>query len=210
VSRAFRLLPAMLILATALPESASANDCACPTVRAFGKGNTSCSASESDGRCTIDFNLFDPRAEAVAANLLRSAGLEVVQPPPIPTVQALIEIGQRDPDLLADAVLVYLMVAAADQAIDTSADSSRGAQDVARLARPLRKQISSEFSPDTTQRWLATPDSQLGQTQPQVNSFSDNQVVLAPGCLEIRTDRFWAMFKASWSPLRVRPRCGRE
>jgi hypothetical protein len=202
-----------LLCATLLSVSASANDCACPTVKAYGKGNTSCSASESDGRCTIDYNLFTPAAEQKAAELLGAASSSRIQaPPPGASVQALMELSLGGETLLVDAVLVYLMVATADRVLDSdTADISGAARDVVRIVTPFRAQIANAFSAAGTRQWLGTPDEKLRGVSPpaEASSFSDNQLTLAPGCMEVRTTSFWAMFKASWSPMRFTPRCGR-
>jgi hypothetical protein len=191
-------------------DTAQANDCRCQTVPALGKGNTSCSTSESAGTCTIDYNLFSPLADERSTQILRAAGLaSVQQPPPGLPIQGLLEIAQRSPNQLADYVLVYLFVATADRAIDSNARFDDEARDVIRLTAPLRPQIQNVFGTEQAQQWLPVPDDRVRQgPNAPAASFADNQVTLAPGCIEVRTSRFWTMFKASWSPARIRPHCG--
>jgi hypothetical protein len=59
-----------LIIALMSISASAKVQCSCPKVPADGEGNTSCSASESGGRCTIDFNLFGLESERRAAQLL--------------------------------------------------------------------------------------------------------------------------------------------
>ncbi|WP_050385880.1 hypothetical protein [Bradyrhizobium pachyrhizi] len=194
-------------------EGAHANDCACPTVQANGKGNTSCSASESNNHCTVDYNLFSPASEQAAAELLAKGGMSVQTPPPINTLQALEQLALQGGDRLTDAVLVYLLVATADRAIDGALNNSADiAQELVQIVRPYRSQIGTAFSGENMQRWLPEPDQRLRGGNPGVNVdvLVGNQLIIAPGCVEVSTTRFWAMFKASWSPMRFTPQCRRR
>lgn len=214
--RAFLLSVSLALgsVAALLPwQGARANDCACPTIQANGKGNTSCSTSESNNRCTIDYNLFSPAAEQTAAELLAKGGMPVQTPPPINTLQALEQLAVQGGDRLTDAVLVYLMVATADRAIDGALNNSGDiAQDVVQIVRPYRNQIGQAFSGENMQRWLPEPDQRLRGGNPGVNVdvLAGNQLTIAPGCVEVSTVRFWVMFKASWSPMRFTPQCRRR
>jgi hypothetical protein len=38
--------------------------------------------------------------------------------------------------------------------------------------------------------------------------FADSNIVVTPGCVEIRVDELWVMYKAFWSPARASPQCG--
>lgn len=202
-----------LIILLLFAEQASANDCGCPTIAANGKGNTSCSTSESNGRCTIDYNLFSPAAERLAAELLAKGGMSVQTPPSdVNSVRNLLELALQGGNRLTDAVLVYLMVATADRSIDGSINNSADiASEVVRVVSPYRNQIEQAFSGESMQRWLSEPDDKLRGNRPPVdaNAFAGDQLMIAPGCIEVSTGRFWVMFKASWSPLRFAPRCRR-
>lgn len=195
-------------------QRAAANDCACPTVHANGKGNTSCSTSESAGLCTIDYNLFSPAAEQRAAQMLTEAGARAlhIPSPGIGTLQNLLLLSDRGGDELVDAVLIYLTVATADRTLDgTGGVSPDGIQGIVRTVTPHRDQIEAAFNGQNLRRWLETPTENLPTNPAQsglVQSFEDNQLVLAPGCIEVRRAGLWAMFKASWSPMRIKPRCG--
>jgi hypothetical protein len=202
------LAAAVIIAIFASNEPAAANDCHCPTVRAFGKGNTSCSSSETDARCIIDYNLFSPLAEGTAAEMLRTAGLpDVKQPPPGLPIQALAEVGRSNPENLVDYVLVYLFVAVAEQKIDFDANLDGPAKEIVNIVAPLRPRIQNAFAPAQMEQWLS--DDRLRQQGIPSPSLTDDRSVLAPGCFEVRAGGLWAMFKASWSPMRIRPRCGR-
>lgn len=47
--------------------------CKCPSIEAEGEGNSSCSAHESGGFCTIDFNEFPRALEQASAEIWRSS-----------------------------------------------------------------------------------------------------------------------------------------
>jgi DNA-binding transcriptional regulator YdaS (Cro superfamily) len=185
----------------------SAEECTCPTIPASGRGNTSCSGHESNGHCTLDYNLFSPIGEDQAAVMLREAGLkDLMQPPNAPTPNVL-ALMQADPKSLVDAVLVYLFVAAAEQQLDRHQNMSEQVTQLVQALTPLRPQIASAFGREVTQRWLV-PTKQINpQELPKSERLSDNRIVLAPGCIEGTVSGFWVMFKASWSPMRIRPRC---
>jgi hypothetical protein len=205
----------VLLCVTLLSTSAVANDCACPTVQANGKGSTSCSASESNGRCTIDYNLFSPAAEQLAGQLLTAGGLPQIRipSPGINTIQNLLELSQRGGPPLVDAVLVYLMVATADRIIDgTGGNATDSAvRDIVVIVTPFRDRIETAFNGENMTQWLGTPNEQIPANPAQFGLFTslaDNRLILAPGCIEVRSGNLWVMFKASWSAMRLKPRCG--
>src|SRR4051794_23155083 len=84
--------------------------CTCPKIAASGVGDTSCSASEADNKCTVDFNVFFER-ENRAVDLLSKAGVPQIRMPD-PTISANVVLQQyrSDPDRLVDAILIYLFV----------------------------------------------------------------------------------------------------
>jgi hypothetical protein len=192
-----------------------ANDCSCQTIMAFGHGNTSCSASELNSRCTIDYNLFSPVAEGRAAEMLRAAGLSTLQaPPPGTSVQALFQAEQAGQKALVDAVMVYLLVGAADHSIDTGQNLNEVAADIVRVLSTrtepsVNDRIADAFTRATAERWLNVPDDQLRDgIVPKAERFADNRITRAPGCIEVRLNHVWVMFKISWSAMRRMPRCG--
>ena len=196
-------------------NEALANDCVCQTVQANGKGNTSCSASESGGKCTIDYNLFSPAAEQRAAQLLTSSGVNqlVIPSPGTNTVQSLLELSDKGGADLVDAVLIYLMVATADRILDGTAEiSSQTLQGLVQTVTPYRNNIESAFNGQAMRQWLGTPTEKLSPNPVRdglTKSFGNrNDLVIAPGCIEVRRADLWVMFKAPWSPMRIRPRCG--
>lgn len=62
-----------LLLLVPWPTLAGEVQCNCPSVPAEGTGDTSCSATESNEVCTIDFNTFAIEDEQAALELLSDA-----------------------------------------------------------------------------------------------------------------------------------------
>src|SRR5438128_11197565 len=105
------MITLMTITATAKVQ------CSCPKISADGEGQTSCSTSESGGRCTIDCNLFGPESEKRAAELLIEYGrTKLTLPNPnLGADQALLLLSQGSREKLLDAILIYMTVAAGNQ-----------------------------------------------------------------------------------------------
>lgn len=187
--------------------SNAAVQCTCPTVTADGEGNTSCSASESGERCTIDFNLFGPVREERAAQILAEVTHEeIFRPDPAAsTVEGLTLAEQQG--RLVDAVLVYLVVAAADQAARRPDTINTG--NFSYVANEIREQprrIEAAFSKSAADSWLNVDDESLRRA-PRENPERYGGIILVPGCVEVQVNELWVMFKTYWSPARLLPRC---
>src|SRR5579859_7492450 len=106
-----RIMFGIVLIAASLCLGRSAlaeNRCTCPKVPALGVGDSSCSASESDGRCAVDFNLFGPEREQRAVDLLKPVlGRFEAPSSDMSSVDAIM---RSSPDQIVDFVLVYLVV----------------------------------------------------------------------------------------------------
>ena len=202
---------ALMIALMSSPVSAKVQ-CSCPTVSADGEGNTSCSASESAGRCTIDFNLFGLESEMRAAELLNNLGLKGLRIPD-PTLspsQSLAELSSSREEGLVDAVLIYMTVAAGNQyARIPQSVPLKSLTELVEAARSndLKRLIYEAFGRGARQEWLSYSDKDL-----TIRAIRDERVgraIVSPGCIEFTTsDGLWIMFKTNWSPARIVPRCG--
>lgn len=187
--------------------------CSCPTIRADGEGNTSCSAAESSGRCTVDFNLFGAEAEARAAQLLEANSLSprvtLFRPDSTrPSFEALIQLSRNSRDRMVDAVLIYLAVGAANQERRFSNSVSGSAlRELIRVAKSpdVSTAIERAFNDSAFSQWGRYSDSEIRVAQVPVSTHQS--ITIAPGCIEFRDQQVWLMFKAAWSPMRVIPRC---
>ena len=57
--------------------------CTCPTIPADGHGNTSCTGSEENNRCSLTYNQFRPDLVDKAVDVLRGAsGRDIERPEP--------------------------------------------------------------------------------------------------------------------------------
>lgn len=221
-TRHWRLIVGIvLIVFMALPASWPAHGqttCVCPNVKARGVGDTSCSASEDHGFCTVDFNLFGPKREDRALALLRESGAEALR---IPNPNApSSDLPQADPTRLLDYVLIYLTVALGDQfAAAGPSDSGRAMlRSLVEAAHDrnsaFRDDVMAAFGPKAARHLPSLPPEVL-QHQPPVEARRGEpvagfrQVRFSPGCIEIvGTDGVWLMFKTNWSLARSLPRCG--
>jgi hypothetical protein len=197
------ILAALLFIPT---PGVAATQCTCPTIAASGAGNTSCSASERENKCTVDFNVFFEREER-AIQLLGSAGVTISSRPD-PTANILQALGQVQgrPEQLADTILLYLMVALSAQ--PNAAENSGFIRDVRDAVRSSAPRLARAF--DVSLRLRTNDD--LRQSPPDNVSFesfsSGLRGRIVEGCIELAMDRTWVMFKANWSPYRLMPRCG--
>lgn len=162
--------------------------CNCPTIDAKGEGNTSCSASESNNECTIDYNLFAER-EQRANNLLNNAGVNLLVPNPRANS---IDLRNLHGSRRVDAVILYMSVAA-------SAQGSLVSTKLKHIVQRLR----NNFSTTINQAFTPVPPSSS-----KTILVNNSNVVISSGCVEMRVPGLWVMFKAQWSPFRAMPRCG--
>ncbi len=197
-------------------QSQSKPQCSCPTIPADGQGNTSCSVNESGGRCTIDYNLFGPENERRAAELLfKFSGRAIKAPDPnLSADEALQALSSKTGDELQDAILVYLAVAAGDQ------DSRyRGTVPLDQLkevveivkSTDVARLITENFSANQRLKWAEQSNDVLAKIELPA-PVTKNGATVSPGCIEFmtsnRSNRAWMMFKAKWSPTRIKPTCG--
>jgi hypothetical protein len=116
-----------------------ANDCACPRISASGQGNTSCSASEANNKCTIDNNIFYERERRSVEFLSRAdIGSLRIPDPSVSAAEAFLRLRGRN-DELVDAVLIYLMVAlSAQPSAGDLVPTARAIAEVVRSQGPIR------------------------------------------------------------------------
>jgi hypothetical protein len=184
--------------------------CACPQIPAIGVGNTSCSAAESGGRCTVDFNLFGPDREGRAAELLAGSGVSgLIRPDPnADAVNGLLNAASSGPGALRDTVLLYLMVSRADMDATPGA-IIRSIGTSFRENAALGEAINESFGRGAIEDYTHTSDAAL------LRSFRMRRIELpdlgvatfSPGCTEIAGRGLWVMFKAAWAAARLSPRC---
>lgn len=200
----FSLVLSAVFLLFADGPTWAVTQCTCPRVQASGVGNTSCSASESNGKCTVDFNIFFER-ENRAVDLLKRAGISSIHVPD-PRNNAVIGLanmrGRRDE--FVDAILIYLTVALSAQS---------NAND---LVPTVRQIIDAVRSSSMADRILQAFDPsgagflQPDRTNPVIENFPSRiRGRMVPGCMELFVDNAWVMFKTNWSPFSNAPRCGR-
>jgi hypothetical protein len=204
ISLIFYLLSASSVFAS--------NDCTCPKVPASGQGNTSCSASEANNRCTVDYNVFFER-ETRSVQFLSKLGIGSLKPPDpaLNSFDAFLRLRGRDQEV-TDAVLVYLMVALSAQ--PSASDLAPAAKIIADVVRSpnLSSRIIKAF--DYQDTGSAGSDESLLRSPPSNAVLEDFAALgsakgrIVSGCVEFYVRDVWVMFKAAWSPYRLQPRCG--
>lgn len=189
----------------------AANQCSCPSIAADGKGNSSCNATETGSRCTIDFNRFPPPFEELARDSLNEIGASGAQSPilfPPETVTA-VEVDQQESAIilrdiiarggenqaLVDTLMVYLTVAVASREDGTALFKEHMSFFVELYAwlDANEEILRTAFIPPT-----------VGST-PEVTRLGGQDgggltVQVALGCIEARSGGIWVMYKAFWSP----------
>src|SRR5580704_5368092 len=198
------LTMALAIVSTSIlvsiPASAATTQCTCPKVPASGVGNSSCSASESNGKCTVDFNIFAER-EARAAALLRRADVQLYVPDP--NRDAIIGLAElkSQPNKLVDAIIIYLAVALSAQ--PNANDLTEVVRTIATTVRSpvISSRLDTAFDPSAG-FGLARSDN------PPLENFGGIKGRIVQGCIELFIGDTWVMFKTSWSPYASTPRCG--
>jgi len=194
-----------------LGSAQSKVQCSCQTIPADGEGNTSCSAAESGGRCTIDFNLFGPESESRAAALLTRYGRKdpTLPDPGLSPVEALRVMSSRDRQQLVDAVLIYMVVAAGNQSV--RAPQSVPLDGLRELVKAvgsdqLTESIDKAFNLEALNQWSRVTNEELRRGTIPVQNIG--RAFISPGCVEFTTSGgLWMMFKANWSAARVLPTC---
>lgn len=176
--------------------------CSCPEIKADGEGNSSCSANESGGRCTIDYNLFADREIRAAGFLKSELGLDFTPFADANTEEALWIAEQEG--FLFDQVFLYLNIAAASQKSRYSETVPDGNfKNLLELTGEFRSAILAAFNRDTRDKVLKG-----GVELPSDAFVRQDYVVISPGCIEAIVDDQWVMFKTSWALTAEEPRCG--
>ncbi|MER9591951.1 hypothetical protein NKI94_24515 [Mesorhizobium australicum] len=185
------------------------NNCSCPTVTADGRGDSSCSAAEASGQCTIDFNIFPPETEQRAFDLMKSVSKVPLSLPPAgeSSVDAMYTASSKGQTV--EVLLVYLAIAAADQAqahpgtIDTQALG-----EIAALVSDVGKDaINQAFSATAAKEFSAVKAVPPEDTK-SIVILNEQGLTVSPGCVEVNRNGLWVMFKANWSPAALAPGCG--
>jgi hypothetical protein len=169
--------------------------CNCPTINAQGTGNSDCSASESSGVCTIDFNTFADADENLAIGLVSSAlssggfrqekisfmklgyqtdfiyGLDK---------EAAKTLKNKIKNGLTDQLIVYAMVSVVQN--ETAQFDMKQLGAVFKKLREHPEEVSNAY---------------IGNS----GRFDSEGVLVTEGCIEIKAgDQLWAMFKSRYSP----------
>lgn len=177
--------------------------CSCPTVSAEGEGNSSCSANESGGRCTIDYNLFGERENLAASYLAERVDGNFIPRPNMNSTDAL-QIARAENQVF-EQIFVYLFVAAASQAERFSETvPSENAELFLRLLSDFRDPITFAFSEDARNFSRIG----IGAADQVPEAFVDvGEVVVSPGCVEVNAGDQWVMFKVFWAMSAPFPGC---
>jgi hypothetical protein len=195
----------LITCASSVSDSSAGTRCKCPSVAAVGEGNSSCSASESNGQCTVDFNVFAEREDR-SIELLRNSnaldGLDhqfFIPDKNSNSNDVLRRAGELGQNSMADTILVYSLVALSAQ--QNRESFSREVRSITRAIQENSSRISDFFRP---------PGDLLPLDERPRDEINTENVrgLLAPGCIELRVDDVWVMFKTYWSSLREEPRCG--
>ena len=200
-----------------VPASAKVQ-CSCPNVPADGEGNSSCSASESHNRCTLDFNLFGKESEDRAAELLRKYGVKKIvrADSSFNAVENLRQLAYSKSDDIPSLVALYLIVAAGDYyARAPGALPADGMKEIiASVESPaVSRALIEAFQASSMKTWDIVSDAELRRQRPAVekamNTRRIGHTTVSHGCIEVATKSgLWVMFKAAWSPSRIFEDCG--
>lgn len=184
-------LMALFLLLFSFSLQANHVKCKCPGVDARGTGESSCSASETNGQCTIAFNEFDPALENAALDALQKAvKWKNIQVDPVAqsqffTRKMAVRLS-RDPEQMMEQILVFSLVSLTERgSIGRYGDQIK---DVHRLLNHNASQISKSFV--SGRQHIRSPN-----------------LSVTLGCLAFRTKDFWIMYKAVWSESIEREQC---
>lgn len=184
--------------------------CKCPRIAAQGVGDLSCSASESNSICTVDFNIFGPVREGRASELLsRAFSSRITVPDPnLDSAEAFTRSGG---DAVTDFVLVYLTVGLGDGVASDQISTDFAEEALRYLSRVmdkgLREAIQEMFSAQLAASLSSQSDLSPRDFQTREVDAGSARALLSPGCLEVTVGSLWMMFKARWSAARLAPQC---
>lgn len=187
-----------IAVSSPLPLHAGNVKCTCPAIAADGVGNSSCSASEADDRCTVDFNEFgealEQEAVATIESLADGLGLEVQPPSQLfqSTPEFSLEIAKElEPDALVVQIMSYAFVAL------LQTESGFWIKEDSEFGEALSDLLNQS---DAVAQAFLTPGIQIGDP--------DELYFVSHGCLEIETSSDnWVMYKAFWSNAARSPQC---
>ena len=158
--------------------------CSCPTIKAGGEGNTSCSTSESGGRCTIDYNLFGTRENRAASILQQVLKRKFTAYSDLNTHDALHQAAERNE--IPQQVLLYMLVATVDQL--SSYDNTvpiKSFPEIQTQVEIYSDQIVKAFSLQKLS-YFADLDAQR-MSDPTHILLDHNGVVISYGCMSVQT-----------------------
>ena len=180
--------------------------CTCPTIKADGKGNSSCSVNESGGRCTIDYNLFGDR-ETQAADLLNNiSGYRFTPYPTLSTRESLDAAASNNE--LSRQVQLYLLVATVSQQMSfPNSVDNRTFSDVENMINNYDHQIIQAFDPQLVDHFSTSQNLIQSPNDSNLVLVDDTDIVITYGCISIETNGAYMMFKTWWSPSRLLPKC---
>ena len=167
--------------------------CECPSVDAKATGDSSCSATETGGECTIDFNTFDPGDEEKAFTLLkgespiRDVEWTLFDRYPGLTPELATRLNNRQ---LVDLLMVYVLVSG------VQGRSGLDGVPIGAIHSALNKEAGDVVGAFG------------GDSIANVRDLN-MEILVSNGCVEVKAPgvRYWAMFKAYWSNAAAEPRC---
>ena len=198
----------LLVAATAIAAASLAHlalamtQCKCESVDAVGEGNSSCSAAESNRKCTIDFNQFGQDAQQRAYSVIRQ--VEPMFSPhlshrPVEASDVLTR-DTRSAKELADTVVLYMAVAVTAQSGNRPSLSydNGDLRALVALASDKKELFESVFRNESRL---------FGGRGVGTHSFN-TRYTYSPGCMDIQLPRgLRVMFKTNWSRAAEMPRC---
>ena len=180
--------------------------CTCPTIKADGKGNNSCSVNESGGRCTIDYNLFGDRETQAADLLSQILSYSFKSYPNLNTKDSLLEAANNDE--LWRQVQLYLLVAAVSQKNSYSSSvDDKTFSDVDKLIKEYDRVIMEAFEPHLADKHSGSENLMQLPGADILVLVDKFDIVISYGCISIETNGAYMMFKTWWSPARFEPQC---
>ena len=179
--------------------------CSCPSINADGEGNTSCSTSESGGRCSIDYNLFNEREKRAAKQLSEILKMEFTAYGELNTFDTLVQA--RNKGKILEQVQLYLSVAAVNQ-LTSYGDTVpiHGLVAVWDHVVRYKEEVINAFNPKSFYEHWELDEQELQQPDSYI-IIDDGQVVITFGCMSVVTPDISVMFKAWSSPARAIPFC---
>ena len=174
-------------------------NCECPSISAKGTGNSSCSATENSGECTIDYNQFD-------LNIVEKAKSFVSQYTPRPFeykhIRQSRQLFKLSPEKLVDQLLIYMMVAVV-QSRKAIIDTKKLRISFQSFEKDLRVSFQSMRTKKNAKK--------IHQAfHDESESYKNEGVYVTNGCIEITIrGKFWAMYKNDLSKVASQPQCYR-